>query len=575
MSAADQQRRTTGSDFSTSLVLREIVLYRQGSRRIHENPASRHILTRDLALKSPAVEEPAVRWLRTLTYGVILLWVVLVALAQWARAGGPKYVAGSSYFNAGLAGQPVTWAGGVVRYYTDQGDLSPVLRGTDADAFVTDAFSRWTSVSTVALSATRVGQLSEDVSGTNVAANPDRSISLPADILPSATDKPVAIVYDADGQVTEALLGTGASGVCFSTTAFGGVDAFSVDGHLAHALAAINGTCVQTSADLADPKYALVRTLGQILGVGWSQLNLNVITASPSPTADDKAGFPLMHPMDPQVCGPISLCYPNADQLRMDDRAALGRLYPVTAQNLAQFPGRQVFSANTARIHGSVLFVDAFGNPGPSMQGVNVVARWVDPGTGKPSTQYTASSVSGFLFRGNSGNPITGFQDPLGQDYARFGSTDAVLEGFFDLAGLEIPSGSTAQYQISVESLDPTLSGDVGPYAPWQVQPSGVFAPVTVTVSRGGDVQRDILMTASAALRDPPPVGDWNAPRPVPASGDWMGALYAYGDTDYFWFTGRNNRTLAIDVTTLDEKEQTSQQSQPFPVTRFWPRRLP
>ena len=37
-----------------------------------------------------------------------------------------------------------------------------------------------------------------------------------------------------------------------------------------------------------------------------------------------------------------------------------------------------------------------------------------------------------------------------------------------------------------------------------------------------------------------------------------MGALYAYGDTDYFWFTGRNNRTLAIDVTTLDEKEQTS-----------------
>src|ERR1700758_3533186 len=150
---------------------------------------------------SAAPSKPGSSWRdrRIAIYAAALALVLLIVLVELARAGGPKYVAGSSYFNAGLAGQPVTWAGGVVRYYTDQGDLSPVLRGTDADAFVADAFSRWTSVSTAALSATRVGQLSEDVSGTNVAANPDRSISLPADILPSATDKPVAIVYDADG----------------------------------------------------------------------------------------------------------------------------------------------------------------------------------------------------------------------------------------------------------------------------------------------------------------------------------------------------------------------------------------
>ena len=59
---------------------------------------------KDLALEPPA-EEPAGRWLRTVTYGIILLWVVRVTLAQFARAGGPKYVAlflQSAHGSAGL-----------------------------------------------------------------------------------------------------------------------------------------------------------------------------------------------------------------------------------------------------------------------------------------------------------------------------------------------------------------------------------------------------------------------------------------------------------------------------------------
>ena len=47
----------------------------------------------------------------------------------------------------------------------------------------------------------------------------------------------------------------------------------------------------------------------------------------------------------------------------MDDRAALSRLYPVTAQNLASFPGKQLFFENTVRIHGTVCFADASGQP--------------------------------------------------------------------------------------------------------------------------------------------------------------------------------------------------------------------
>src|SRR5207253_7340298 len=102
-------------------------------------------------------------------------------------------------------------------------------------------------------------------------------------------------------------------------------------------------------------------------------------------------------------------CIANADQLRMDDPAAISRLYPVTQQNISSFAGKQLFASNTIRIHGSIYFPDAHGNAGQPMQGVNVVARLVDPNTGQPSRRYVATSVSGFLFRGNAGNRVSGF----------------------------------------------------------------------------------------------------------------------------------------------------------------------
>jgi hypothetical protein len=87
-----------------------------------------------------------------------------------------------------------------------------------------------------------------------------------------------------------------------------------------------------------------------------------------------------MHFTDAWICVPITLCYPNPYQLSLDDMAAVARLYPVTAQNQSSFPGKQIFSGATARIHGSVYFTDAHGNRTQPMQGVKVVARWIDPG---------------------------------------------------------------------------------------------------------------------------------------------------------------------------------------------------
>jgi hypothetical protein len=505
-----------------------------------------------------------------------LLWrlglagLLVLLYAELARAGGPKYIAGVSFFNSGLAGHPITWSGGTVTYYTDQGDLSPLLPGASADSFVADAFSRWTGISTAAVSATRGGQLAENVSGFNVILSADGSITLPNDIQPSATGTPVGIVYDYDGAVTDALLGTGSSSDCLVDSAIGGPDAFTADGHFAHALVVVNGLCAQTSAQLPDMKFQLVRVLGEVFGLGWSQLNLNVTTGSPYPTSNDKAGFPVMHASDQRSCVPVSLCYSNADQPKLDDQAALSRLYPVTSQNRSQFPGKQIFSTSTVRIHGSVRFTDAYGNPGQAMQGVNVVARWIDPNTGQPSTQYTVSSVSGYAFSGNAGNPITGYNDVLGQPLNRFGSADPTLEGSFDLAGMVLPSGTSGQFQLSVEAVDPMWSEQVGPYAPWQVLPSGTFPPVTVTASLGSDVQQDIVMRGSAVQsNDPGEPSSFASPVPLPKSGIWMGNLGNYGDVDYFSLNAQSGRTAVIDVITLDENGKPTEKKAE-PVIGAW-----
>ena len=498
---------------------------------------------------------------RSFLFRLATALAIVLFFAALARAGGPAYVAGSSYFNSGTMGQPITWSQGQVNYYTDQGDLSPILPNASANAFVASAFTQWTSVSTAALTANAAGQLAEDVNGSNIAVNSSGAVTAPADITPSATQTPVGIVYDYDGSVTDALLGAGAGdpSQCFWNAVYGGVDNFGAGANFLHALVVINGQCALQSSQLTDVEYRLVRVLGSVIGLGWSQMNLNVITGNPHPTPDDYAGFPVMHFMDPVTCVPITVCYANPYQLAPDDMAALSRLYPAGPP------------ATTARIYGSVYFVNHTGAEAQPMQGVNVVARWIDPSTNLPSDHYGASSTSGFLFTGNAGNPITGLDDPLGNPYSEFGSSDPTLEGFFDLGGLPVPNGaSTAQYQLSVEALNPLWSAGVCPYDPSQVAPSGTFQPIVVTVNLGGGFEQDVLMSGSAQPVPPWAATEtWSAPAPVPSPGDWVGSLSGYGDVGYFLITAQANRTLSVAVTALDETSAPSE-SKAEPVVGMW-----
>jgi hypothetical protein len=489
---------------------------------------------------------------------IVTVAVFLICSAVAGRAGGPAFVAGSGY-NPGVEGQALIWANGSVQYFTDQGDLSPILPGAEADAFVATAFSTWTSISGVALTASWGGHLAEDVNGSNIATDGYGVVTAPADITSSATSTPVGIVYDYDGTVTDAILGEGAGGLdeCFTNAVYGGPDNFSAGGNIAHALVVINGICAATNAQLPDVQYRLARILGRTIGLGWSQANLNVLTQKPPPTSADYQGFPVMHFTDPISCVPITICYPNPGVPAMDDMDALARLYPGAAQT-------------AGRIYGRVYFTDASGNAVQPMQGVNVVARLID-GTGQPSRQYVATSVSGFSFCGNAGNIIDGYVAGNGLRYDRWGSNDPALEGFFDLGQLTIPAGQTsAQYQLSVEALDPNWSMGVEPYAPTQVTPSGSFDPLVVTLQNGSDAYQDILMLQDEIAQTHPGSGSTYAnPAALPHGGGWGSWISGYGSADFFEFAAQANRTASVSVTALDETGQPTE-TKLLPVIGIW-----
>jgi len=489
---------------------------------------------------------------------ILTIAVLLICSAVASRAGGPAFVAGSGY-NPGVEGQALIWANGSVQYFTDQGDLSPILPGAQADAFVATAFSAWTGTSGVALSASWGGHLAEDVNGSNIVTDGYGVVTAPADITSSATSTPVGIVYDYDGTVTDAVLGEGAGTLdeCFTNAVYGGPDNFSAGGNIVHALVVINGICAATNAQLPDVQYRLVRILGRTIGLGWSQANLNVLTRKPPPTSADYEGFPVMHFSDPISCVPISACYTDAAVPKMDDMDALARLYPGAAQT-------------AGRIYGRVYFTDASGNAAQPMQGVNVVARLID-GMGQPSRQYVATSVSGFSFCGNAGNIIDGYVDGNGLRYDRWGSNDPALEGFFDLGQLTIPTGQTsAQYQLSVEALDPNWSLGVEPYAPTQVTPSGSFAPLMVTLQNGSDAYQDILMLQDGIAQTHPGSGSTYAnPAALPRGGAWGSWISGYGSADFFEFAAQANRTASVSVTALDETGQPTE-TKLLPVIGIW-----
>lgn len=482
--------------------------------------------------------------------GLLVTLVILLFFALPLHAGGPRWVAGSSYFSPSVKGHPVVWSNGKVSYFTDLGNLSSAVTQAQANTMVANAAAVWNNVSTAAVSIQAGGSLAEDVSGASVTVAGNGSVTLPADIQPTATSKPVAVVYDQDGSVINAIYGAGASSTlaCENNGVIATVDRFTTDGNIAHALILVNGLCTTTTDEIANVQYQLIRAFGLVLGLGWSQTNEEMFVGDQI-TTDGLTGWPIMHPIERLCNGGGGLCM-LTDNLRTDDIASLNRLYPVTAANIGSFPGKTLTAAATISISGTIQF-----SRGQGMQGVNVVLQPLVNGV--PDLRYTATAVSGVYFEGNAGNPVTGTADAQGNPLNRFGSDDPSLEGFFDLSDVPLPPGTTASdYQLSFEPVNPLYIGNssVGPYSTSQVTPSGTLPVLTLSgLTAGSTVSQNVLIQDSAEEAQSGPDGSQAAPATVPLSGEWTGRITGYGHSGFFEFYARGDREFTVEAQALDE----------------------
>ncbi|HEY2471272.1 MAG TPA: IPT/TIG domain-containing protein [Terracidiphilus sp.] len=476
--------------------------------------------------------------------GVFVLFASAVALA-----GGPKFVAGTAYFNPAVVGQPVHWASGVVSYYVDQGPLNSRIGNQQATAMVDAAAALWSAVPTAGVILTNRGSLNEDVNAANLIAG-NQVFAQPADVTPTATGYPVAVVYDADGSVIDSLFGAGTSDPtsCENNGVLTWLDSIQPDATIAHAVIVLNGLCATNTNLIEMMQYELERAFGRVLGLDYAQVNPGALNnGEPGGTL----GWPVMHPMSGVCASAGGICIPNPNQLRLDDIAALNRIYPITAGNAAAFPGKEITAAATASIKGAIRF-----HTGTGMQGVNVVARPLDA-DGNPMFQYTVTAVSGALFSGNGGNPITGWVDASSNRLAMWGSNDPGLQGFFDLSGIPLPPGVTqADYQVTFEPINPLymLTESVGPYVSGSPTPSGTMPVLSVPGMSGGRVQTltvSIDDSATGGVSDA--IGSPNQPRILPATGMWRGQLGQVGQTDWFTFPVRAGHTFTVVTQALNE----------------------
>ncbi len=472
-----------------------------------------------------------------------------LVLAVPAAGGGPRYVAGSSFFNPGVMGQPVHWVGGQVNYYVDQGPLNASIDNQQATAMVDAAAALWSAVPTAGVSLVRAGSLSEDVTGANVVPG-NGSIAQPSDVAPSSAQQ-LAVVYDADGSVLNAVFGayTSDPSNCENNGVMAWIDRFRPDATIGHAVMVVNGRCATTPSLVAMMQFELARAFGKLLGLGYAQINPHALANGDWQGAQ---GWPVMQPAS-GVCGPAGgNCIPDPAHLHFDDIAALNRIYPITADNLASFPGKLLTAENTISIDGTIVFRTGLG-----MQGVNVVARPLDAG-GKPLDAYTVTAVSGEYFSGQHGNAVNGATDANGVPFSQWGSTDGSLQGYFDLRYMPLPPGATdVNYQITFESIDPMFIHDnaVGPYLDGSPQPSGTLVPIPLLdLSTGMAKTLTVKVEDSAAGGAGAAISTEASPRMLPPSGLWCGRLSQVGQTDWFNFPVRGKRTFTVVTEALDEK---------------------
>lgn len=485
-----------------------------------------------------------VRQFRASRHRLATLLLAALALAPALYAGGPRFITGTTFSGIG-PGNLMAFYTPNLTYATDPGNLASNVTHAQADSLVAAAAAVW-NVPYSSLTLAQAGTLAEHVSSGNAYFNGTQMV-FPADA--SASNYltiPIAVVYDTDGSVTDQLLGAGASGSssCRQNGVTSTVDSFSPTGQILHAVLILNGHCVgSTPQQLTQMQYQVMRAFGRVLGLAWSQLNDNVFTGSPAPTASDLSFWPVMHPID-IICGPYSYqCMQNPFVLRVDDISSLFLLYQQSTTDSA--------TGKIAGLDGSDLMSGMVYFPsGAGMDYVNVtVKRWFAGANGVESSQ-AASGISGFTFQANEGNRVTGVEDTT----LNSGLNDNYREGYYVIGRAPINTGT--DLFLTTESVNPLYTGSYSlgnsqRPVPTLSGPSATVVGYSEWPDQGYlfNIPQASTITTCAPGAD----GSESAPASFDPSGLWLGQLCGVGHQSWFSVTVQPGRTWTLETKALDE----------------------
>ncbi len=484
-------------------------------------------------------------------WGLVAMWCCVLGGVRPAMAGNPRWTSGPPFFLPPWLA--VAWYTTSPLYFTDPGDLSAAVPHAAADRMVANAAAVW-NVPTASLVLAQGGELAEHVTGGMVSGS-GAGVTMPADVQSTNWQNiPIAVIYDTDGSVIDALLGAGGSDPsgCLQNGVVEDVDLFGQDSTIEHAILILNGRCTGTAPEQQmQMQYQLVRAFGRVLGMGWSQLNDNVFTEVPTPTYAQAQNWPVMHPID-VICGPYTYqCMPSPFTLRADDLSGLAQLYYLWQGQGAGRPGKQDTLQDGSELEGHVYFPN-----GQGMEGVNVTMRRHPFPSSYVEPWQEVSSVTGYSFRRQAGTVIAP-QD--GSPMESVGSFDDWREGYWRMERVPIPAGQTLMtYYIDTEPVNPLYTG---PYAlstaaasSTTIAPSGSLLHMQSDLAaRYYFMSYDQTATDATASCAAGADGTWGAPVPMPASGWWTGALCGYNHSAWTSLAMQPNRTMTVELTALDE----------------------
>jgi hypothetical protein len=335
-----------------------------------------------------------------------LLLALAAVAAITAYAAGPLYVGGPD----AAPGVPYTWKINPLTYWTDRGSLG-TLNNTAANSLVAQAFQAWQNISTASISFHYEGSLGDDVNTASrylaVEDALDDCSTLPGDPAGSIA-KPRSIVYDTNGGIIDGLGEDSDSTLGWAVAAC--LTSDGTNNNFNRAIALINAKGAPSTTLV---KAVMMHEFGHLIGLDHAQVNLDCLTNSSCAGIE---GVPTMFPVLVDEDGG-AMSTPAAD-----DAAAISALYPDAS-----------FTSSMGRITGHVFFSDGM----TPAQGFNVIARRTD----NPLV-IAVSSVSGYLFTADAGNPVYPWP---GDDV---GSRDQALIGYYDIPGL--PPGN---YTVEVEAI--------------------------------------------------------------------------------------------------------------------------